>query len=84
MNLNNFSPDQLQEARLAASEIEKILIEEIKSGKIVPNDKERYISYLENCIEKIESGEWDSNFTIWQRMYSFLTGECPAFLPKSC
>lgn len=83
MNLNNFSPDQLQEARLAVSEISKKLIAKVESGELTVNNKERYISYLENCIEKIESGEWDSNFTIRQKMYYFLTGECPAFLPKT-
>jgi len=43
-------------------------------------------SYLEKGLsyaDEIEDGMHDGNFTIWQRMNTFITGDCIAFLPKS-
>ena len=39
------------------------------------------ISLRDNARE-IVLGLHDGNFTIWQRMNTYLTGECIAFLPK--
>ena len=33
--------------------------------------------------KEIRAGKHDSNFTIWQRMDTFITGKCIGFLPKT-
>jgi len=33
--------------------------------------------------DEVESGQHDNNFSVWQEMHYFLTGECVSFLPPT-
>lgn len=44
-------------------------------------DKVKYVIKERQYAREIEAGLHDNNFTIWQRMNYFLTGECVALLP---
>jgi len=44
------------------------------------------LSYASNQLalaEKIEAGECDQNFCVWQEMHYFFTRECIPFLPQT-
>ena len=81
MDLSKFTPEQLQEARLAASQKEKDCLIAYAAGEFRVNDPKEYIARNKRTIRQIEDGELDGNFTIRQRMFYHLTGECPALLP---
>ena len=74
------SPAKLQEARVYAAESERRLIDSLKSGETQANDPASWIAELQDAVKRIESGEWDGNFTVWQRMTFFLTGTCEFLL----
>ncbi len=43
-------------------------------------------SSLQNSLlyaDEVESGQHDNNFSVWQEMHYFLTGECVSFLPPT-
>jgi len=76
-----YSPEHIQAAREHAAQAERDLIESIESGETKCRDGSAWCVELRNAIAAIESGASDNNFTIWQRMNAFLTGECPPLLP---
>jgi len=49
---------------------------------VTEEDKRRYADDHRKHAEEIRAGKHDHNFTVWQRMHFFLTGECAPFLPK--
>lgn len=46
------------------------------------DDKLKFIERHRTLATEIERGLHDHNFTVWQRMNYFLTGECVGLLPK--
>lgn len=91
MNLfNNFSEKDIQKARVYAASIDRKCAAAALSpdyvqfaDHVTEEDKKRY---SENCLaeaEKIENGERDHTFYVWQRMNYYLTGETVPFLPKT-
>jgi hypothetical protein len=78
-----YTIEQLQEARVYAASFSRNVVAAIDSGKIVPNDPQAYRQRLIDSAERIEAGLSDGNFTVWQRMHYFLTGESvPLLAPK--
>lgn len=77
---DNFSPDQIQAARVAAVKVNRDLIASLESGETKANDPESWIKSLKACADDVEAGKYDHNFTIWQRMNFHLTGESVPFL----
>jgi hypothetical protein len=79
--------ERLQEAREHASQINLRHAKSIRDGKVtfashVTNERMITIAEKEEQHAKeIIEGIHDNNFTIWQRMNTFLTGECVPFLP---
>lgn len=45
-------------------------------------DKVKYVAKERQYAREIETGIHDHNFTIWQRMNYYLTGEMVALLPN--
>lgn len=74
------TPEQLQAAREYAADVERRLIADLKSGAVQCHNPQAWIDELEKMVERIVAGHDDSNFTIWQRMHYFLTGECRPLL----
>lgn len=79
-NPSSNSPERIQEAREFAADTERRLIESLRSGETKCRDPEGWIKELEASVAQILAGEADANFTIWQRMNTFLTGECVPLL----
>ena len=52
------------------------------ASHVTHDDKVKYVERHLNLAKEIEEGNQDHNFTVWQRMNEFLTGECVALLPK--
>ena len=52
------------------------------ASHVTDDDKHEYVKKHIKLAEEIEAGEHDNNFTVWQRMNYFLTGESVPFLPK--
>ena len=48
---------------------------------VTPEDKAEYVAKHIALAEQIEAGELDHNFTVWQRMEYFRTGQSVPFLP---
>jgi len=82
MNLSQYTPEELQKARIYAAKTERNMIEAYKSKEFLVNNPEKWLADTNKIIKDIESGKLDGNFTIWQRMNYYLTGKCPALLPK--
>jgi hypothetical protein len=74
------SAEEMQAARRNASGPERRLIASLQSGETVANDPAGWIAELESEVERIEAGDLDGCFTIWQRMDLFLTGSCRPLL----
>lgn len=79
---------RLQEARKAATQPNLDYIEAIDNGTAgfashvtIAQIQEIRAGEVEQ-IRKIRAGESDHNFTVWQRMNTFLTGKTVALLPK--
>ena len=51
------------------------------ASHVTQEDKERYLQERLVYANEVEKGLYNSNFTIWQRVDTLLTGECIAFLP---
>jgi hypothetical protein len=51
------------------------------ASHITDKDKQDYADKELKLAEEIENGLHDNNFTVWQRMNYFLTGDCVALLP---
>ncbi len=52
------------------------------ASHVTHQDKIAYQKRQREYANEIEAGKHDHNFTIWQRMNYFLTGESVAFLPS--
>ena len=52
------------------------------ASHVTLDDKLKYINKQRAYAYEIERGVHDHNFTIWQRMHYFMTGDCVPFLPK--
>lgn len=77
------TPEELQLAREYAAAYDTRCIEAAKRGDYHVNDLARYVAFHEEGRDRILRGEDDGNFTIWQRMNTFLTGKCvPLFAPR--
>lgn len=50
------------------------------ASHVTDSDKRKYAEDQRKYAEEVLRGEHDNNFTIWQRMNYFLTGECVPFL----
>lgn len=79
------SGDQLQDAinKVAddcAENARAIKKENAYASHVTEKQKEQYLSKGLEYAEHIRLGNID-NFTIWQRVNNYLTGECVAFLP---
>ena len=51
------------------------------ASHVTEKDKDEYAAEQLKLANQIERGELDHNFTVWQRMNYFLTGECVPLLP---
>ena len=51
------------------------------ASHVTQEEKERYLQERLGYANEVEKGLYNSNFTIWQRVDTLLTGECIAFLP---
>lgn len=80
MSNGRYTAEQLQAARVHAADCERRLIADLISGECKARDPKAWIAELEASIVEIESGLRDNNFTIRQRMHTFLTGECVPLL----
>lgn len=86
MDFTTFTEQQLQAARKYAASVNRKLASEALTADYfadhVDYDARLKIQSKHNTYaDEIERGEHDLNFTIMQRMYYYLTGECVAFLP---
>ena len=52
------------------------------ASHVTQSDKQIYADKQKKLAEEIEAGMHDHNFTVWQRMNYFLTGESIPFLPQ--
>lgn len=50
---------------------------------VTDEDKRKFAAKHNAYADEIEAGQHDHNFTVWQRMKCFLTGECVPFLPPN-
>jgi len=51
------------------------------ASHVSESEKDSTLQYSLGYADEIESGQHDNNFSVWQRMNTFLTGECIGFLP---
>jgi len=83
-----YTDEKMQEARVHAAKIERRCAAECFNpdfgfaDHVTQEDKQRYREKQLRMAEEIEAGKHDHNFTIWQRMNTYLTGECVPFLSK--
>jgi len=77
----------IQQARICAAKINHSLADHALdedfgfASHVTESEKKQYAAKERQYAHEIESGKHDNNFTIWQRMNYFLTGECLALLP---
>ena len=77
-----------QEARNYAAQrhfncaLEAVLTPTIFGDQVTHKQRAAYVMRHLRQGYAVMCGLHDDNFTIWQRMNSFETGECVAFLPK--
>ena len=84
-SLENKTPEEMQKARKYAAEINHALADGAfskDSGLADHVDRQAYQDHQRSIARSIEVGTKDGNFTVWQRMYYYFTGESIAFLPK--
>lgn len=79
------SDTMLTEARRAVAEDWRtmaydIRVENAYASHITEEQKIQFYQDELRYADEIERGEHDSNFTIWQRLNTYITGECIAFL----
>jgi len=84
--LSSFPPADVQSARECVAQkkeesARKILKENQYASHVTQERKENNLILAFEMAEDIREGKLDHNFTIWQRIYMELTGECVAFLP---
>ena len=87
---NNYEPtaEELQEARDHVGQKTRDNAAAILRGEWgyadhcnTPKHWEGFAAKEIQLADQIEAGELDHNFTIWQSINYFLTGECPGLLP---
>lgn len=83
---SSFPSEQLRAAREQVAADWKTLALEIRAdlrrkGNTPTPAYEAHLQSMENAGPDIIAGRKDGNFTIWQRIYEQLTGECVPFLP---
>ena len=87
MDFKPFTPQQLQEAREYAAECPtRQAVECLKPGygyasHVTEEMKAVFSEDFKRDAREILEGKADHNFTIRQRMYYHLTGECVGLLP---
>lgn len=57
-------------------------MEDIRTGKVKVNNKERHLQWLIDSEIDCEAGAYDNRFTMLQRAYYIQTGDCVALLPE--
>lgn len=83
-----YPPEQIQRARRYAARPSLRYARSAEAGKIDfashVTSSQIYSIIREHRVyaREILEGLHDHNFTVWQRMNYYLTGECPALLPK--
>lgn len=88
MDFTRFSNEQLQEARVYAAKPNLACANSARedanyfADHITEAQKETYIQKELDYASKILAGNCDRNFTVRQRMYYYLTGQCVALLPN--
>lgn len=86
--LPKYTQDQLQAARNYAAEgswccMENALNDDnYFASHITWSEKQKYARRERRWAMEVEAGLRDHNFSVWQRMNYYLTGECIALLPK--
>jgi hypothetical protein len=73
--------DMIQQAREFAAKPYWDAVKATLKGELKPNYPGKYVSKMKSIAADIEAGLFDSNFSTWQRMNYFLTGESVALLP---
>lgn len=87
--MKNISEKDLQRARNYAAEKDRDLAAHVFdydfgfADHVTDDDKCDYAAKRISYAKEIEAGEHDGNFTVWQEMNYFLTGECVPFLPRA-
>lgn len=84
--LKDFPPKQVQAAReYVAENWRKMGYQSFLGNDYPPHiTLQQKACFLKRDLvyaDKIQKGEVDGCFTVWQRIYLVLTGECVAFLP---
>lgn len=81
-----FSESQIQSARFYAAQSSLKLAVALESGKLPCNGgMDAALAWAAKCrnsADEIIAGQSDQNLSVWQRMNTFLTGECVALLPR--
>ena len=81
-----FTPEQIQRARLVATKPNLRLARALESGKlqcashVTREDALAWAARERKGALEIAQGKKDHNFTVWQRMNTYLTGVCVPFL----
>lgn len=70
-------------AQWQESNAKAIYEENAYASHVTQEQKEKELSEYRAWAEKTRSRENLSNFSVWQRVNTELTGECIAFLPKT-
>ena len=84
--MKGYTQKKIQQAREYAAQIEYRLSNECLlpnfgyADHVTEQDKQKYSEKYFRYAQEIEQGIHDNNFTIWQRMNYYLTGESVAFL----
>ena len=65
----------LQKTREEFANLYQDCIEEVLTGKVVVNDKERYIKWKKELKKEVLSGKHDDTFTFRQVLWYNQTGE---------
>ena len=85
----SYTKQQLQAARVYAAQPSRDCADHAFdddfgfASHVTREDKRRYVEDNLKHAAEVEAGKHDGNFTIWQRMNYFLTGECVPFLPPA-
>jgi len=85
--LSDFPIEELHNARMAVAndyrELEIAIREKDPYASHVPESyKDKVLAEGLKHADLVEKGECDSNFSVWQRLYQKLTGECVPLFSK--
>lgn len=84
---SDFTSEQIQDAREKvanwfAANSRAIRAEDPYASHVTEIEKDLYLKEGLESAERVRQGKSDGNFTVAQRIYFELTGECVGFLPK--